>query len=281
MRHQLLKKGKEEGNYYTYGMPSMETFLKLRNGYNKAKGFDSDENSGTVIFFKIFMTCCGSRHIYSDKYHSSNISELYTPSQEGFVLIELMNNYDKWISAAKNLYDNINEESMDKVVVGNEQQEEINEIEEHEKNNEKDKFTSRGTLYTNSRFYSSMDGWSEQGIIEFNRLCHMAEKDRNTEKGREFESLFKSEEKRKKDAKGDHSHVQGDDIIVPYNNMLDDDDEDDQDNDDDDDGNDDDGNDDDDDDDDTRLEDIEDNHEDNEFFETTSRLQVERNMVAV
>ena len=105
----------------------------------------------------------------------------------------------------------------------------------------------------------------------------MAEKDRNTETGKEFESLFKSEEKRKKDAKGDHSHVQGDDIIVPYNNMLDDDDDEQDENDED---NDEDNND-DDDDDDTRLEDNENNRDDNEFFEKTSRVQVQRNMVAV
>ena len=39
---------------------------------------------------------------------------------------------------------------------------------EFDKNEEKDLL---GTLYTNSRFYSSMDGWSKQGMIEYNKLC--------------------------------------------------------------------------------------------------------------
>ena len=53
MRNQLLNKTRQEGKYYTYGMPDMESFLKMRSGYELAKGFKSEENSTTVVFFQI------------------------------------------------------------------------------------------------------------------------------------------------------------------------------------------------------------------------------------
>ena len=101
MRHQLLSKKYVEGNYYTYGMPHIEDFMKLRHGYKNSHEFDDVNNSSSVIFFKLFMPCCGTNVNYADKEHQELLSDIYTPSQEGFVLIELKNNYNKWIARAK------------------------------------------------------------------------------------------------------------------------------------------------------------------------------------
>ena len=79
MRNHLLNKPREEGKYYTYGMPDMENFLKMRGGYDLGKGFESEENSATVVFFKVFMPCCGSYTNYSEKYHEKLILDIYSP----------------------------------------------------------------------------------------------------------------------------------------------------------------------------------------------------------
>ena len=233
MRNHLLNKPREEGKYYTYGMPDMENFLKMRGGYDLGKGFESEENSATVVFFKVFMPCCGSYTNYSEKYHEELITDIYSPSQEGFVLIELMNNYGKWTEKSKELYGNTNAEDSEEEVQKN-QQETSEKIDDSTDSNVK--YTSRGTLYTNSRFCVSMDGWSEDGMMKYNKLCHLAEKDRANDHGKEFETLFRNEEKKKRNVKSDQRVINEEDYIRPYNNLedeLDDDSSDDDDNDDD------------------------------------------------
>ena len=95
MRHQLLNKKLQEGHFLTYEMPNMDELLQLRKGYDHSKTYDDSANSATIIFYKLFMPCCGTFANYADKHHKEYLSEIYSPSQEGFVLIELMNNYDK------------------------------------------------------------------------------------------------------------------------------------------------------------------------------------------
>ena len=46
------------------------------------------------------------------------------------------------------------------------------------------------TLYTNSRFYSRMDGWSKEGMIEYSKLCASIREDKLSEKNLFFENLF-------------------------------------------------------------------------------------------
>ena len=278
MRNQVLNKRKEIGNYSTYGMPTIEQLSCLRNAYIPEKGFDDLENIAPVIFFKLFMPCCGSNLNYNDKHHEKLLSDIYTPSQEGFVLIELINNYAKWTNAAQNLYEtnkipedteknkkyqekdddhkSIEEEDTEKNKKPQEKDTEhktinVEEIEEKDsdknKKSEEDqqavekrseqeeckkgKVTSRGTLYTNSRFCVSMDGWSEDGIKHYNKLCKLAERDRLSEKGKLFEKKFKTEETKKRQDRGGRVVINEDDYIKPYNNLAfsDDDDDDDSD----------------------------------------------------
>ena len=222
MRHSLLNKEFEKGNYYTYGMPEMDRFLQLRKGYNHSKQYDDSENFATIIFYKLFMPCCGTFANYADKHHKEYLSDIYSPSQEGFVLIELMNNYDKWTDKAKELYkrndivvkpnSNTNEDTESS------SEEEIQNKEKNE-NPEEGKFTAQGTLYTNSRYCVSMDGWSEAGIKKYNSLCKLAEDDRSGEHCRVFEILFKKKESESKVLK-EQAIFKEEDFVQPYNNLI-------------------------------------------------------------
>ena len=160
MRHSLLNREFEKGNYYTYGMPKMDRFLLLRKGYDHSKHYDDSDNFATIIFYKLFMPCCGTFANYADKHHKEYLSDIYSPSQEGFVLIELMNNYDKWTEKATELY-----KRNDNVVNSNTNTNQDTESSSEEENQniqkkeilEEGKFTAQGTLYTNSRYCVSMD----------------------------------------------------------------------------------------------------------------------------
>ena len=86
-----------------------------------------------------------------------------------------MNNYDKWIEKAKELY-----KKNDKG--GDERNQEVLNQEDKLDHEEKDKtkggkYTTRGTLYTNSKLCVSMYGWSEEGIRKCNKLCNIAKQD--------------------------------------------------------------------------------------------------------
>ena len=233
MRNEILRKDWEQGNYYTYGMPQMDKFLKLRSDYDFSKEIEANDNCAVLIFFKLFMPCCGTHANYSDKNHQELLSNIYSPSQEGYVLIELMNNYDKWIEKAKELY-----EKNDKG--GDEGNQEVLNQEDKLDHEEKDmtkggKYTARGTLFTNSKFCVSMDGWSEDGIRKYNNLCTEAEQDRKSESGITFEKIFKDKEIKKREKTGER--VFSEEIFIqPYNNLIyaSDDDSSDEDDDDDD-----------------------------------------------
>ena len=105
-----------------------------------------------------------------------------------------MNNYGKWTEKSKELYGNTNAGDSEEEVQDN-QQETSEKIDDSTDSNVK--YTSRWTLYTNSKFCVFMDGWSEDGMMKYNNLCHLAEKDRANDHGKEFETLFRNEEKKK------------------------------------------------------------------------------------
>ena len=56
-----------------------------------------------------------------------------------------------------------------------------------EKDKEKDLL---GTLYTNPSLYSSMDGWSKEGMIEYNKLCLSVRDEKLMEENSIFEDWF-------------------------------------------------------------------------------------------
>ena len=63
---------------------------------------------------------------------------------------------------------------------------------EEENKTKEEKYISRGTLYTNSRFCVFTDGWSEESIRKYNKLCNIAEQDRKTETDSAFENSSKT-----------------------------------------------------------------------------------------
>ena len=83
----------------------------------------------------------------------------------------------------------------------------------------KEKFTPQGTLYTNSRYCVSMNGWSEAGILKYNSLCKLAEDDRSLEHCRVFETLFKKKESESKVLK-EQAIFKQEDFVQPYNNLI-------------------------------------------------------------
>ena len=217
MRHQLLNKEFERGNYFTYGMPEMNEFLQLRKGYDHSKHYDDSANSATIIFYKLFMPCCGTFANYADKHHKEYLSEIYSPSQEGYVLIELENNYDKWSEKAIDLYKRNDDKDKEETC-----EQEVEDGEKHEVTEEtEEKKTAQGTLYTNSRYCVSMDGWSEAGIRKYNSLCRLAEEDRRGEHCKLFESLFKKEESEARFVK-EEPVFNEEEFIQPYNNLMND-----------------------------------------------------------
>ena len=90
---------------------------------------------------------------------------------------------------------------------------------EEESKTKEEKYTARRTLYTNSKFYVSMYGWSEEDIRKYNKLCNIAKQDRKTETGSAFEKLFKDKETKKRDEKGERVFCD-EDFLQPYNNLV-------------------------------------------------------------
>ena len=80
-----------------------------------------------------------------------------------------------------------------------------------------------------------MDGWSEEGIRKYNKLCNISDHDRKTETGSAFEELLKDEETTKRAEAGERVFSE-EDSIQPYNKLVyaSDDDSSDEDDDDDD-----------------------------------------------
>ena len=171
MKEQLNRTPFDERNILTYVMPSFEDFLKLRSGFEK-KVNDTKRNRAPIIFYKLFMVCVGSKRDNTKKLPIKKISEIFTPSQEGYVLLELKNNWERWVHLAVKKY------SQD----------------DQSNNKDDDKEDSASTrlpaLYTNKKYHNFLDGWSEEGISQYNEYCSMVKADRNLQIGQIFEEYF-------------------------------------------------------------------------------------------
>ena len=54
-----------------------------------------------IVFYRILMPCVGSRRGIISKLHYKKLSNIFTISQEGYVLLELKNNWEKWTHLAR------------------------------------------------------------------------------------------------------------------------------------------------------------------------------------
>lgn len=211
----------EQSNLNTYGMPPLSDLKSLRSGFDHNEPVYSLQNRAPLLFYKLFLPCVGSIKTCDKEVHQKLLREVYSVSQEGYVLLELANNYIVWMKNALKRYKHDEDIQRD-------------EPEEHQSkegdetsslNNSQDERTrkglSRGTQWTRSRYYTTMDGWSEDGMKSYNEYCLSAKNDRKTKNGIDFETSFLKQMKKDKELL--HSRKNKSDMFVePYNDLCDD-----------------------------------------------------------
>ena len=87
-------------------MPTLTDFQKLRSGYKEEFELYSMENRATMLFYKVFLPCVGSVKIFGNHVFQKKLSSIFSISQEGYVLLELSNNYRVWMIRAMQKYGN-------------------------------------------------------------------------------------------------------------------------------------------------------------------------------
>ena len=90
-------------NFVTYGLPDFDDLKDLRSKFDG--NTSSLGSKSSIVFYQLFMPCFGNKRNYINQMHLKNLSEIFTPSQEGYVLIELLNNWQKWNYLAELEYD--------------------------------------------------------------------------------------------------------------------------------------------------------------------------------
>lgn len=201
MKEQIKKTSFNETDILTYGMPSFEEFLKLRSGFQENMD-NPKENRAPFIFYKLFMICVGSKRDNTKKLPIKKISEIFTPSQEGYVLLELKNNWEKWTRLAEIKYGECDETEIEK------------------DNQVHSKSTRVPALYTDKKYHNYLDGWSEEGICEYNKYCSIAKSDRNTQKAKKFEEFFLTKMKEEKGYVRKRSRKEMEkESIIPYSDL--------------------------------------------------------------
>ena len=195
----------DKKNILTYGLPTQKSLIKMRTSMEIPPGYDENGNEflsiskkWAIVFYRMLMPCVGSRRDIISKLHYKKLSNIYTTSQEGYILLELKNNWEKWTHLARKKFDKT-----------------------YQFDKEKEK-SILSTLYTNSRFYSSMDGWSKEGMIEYNKLCASVREDKFSEKNSFFENWFSEVmQERRNESSEEKEKVLNESRIVPYSDDWD------------------------------------------------------------
>ena len=61
----------------TYGVPSIEDFIKMRGSYNQDKDIRTPENKTCFLFYSYFLPSVGSVRIYANNMHKHKISKIF------------------------------------------------------------------------------------------------------------------------------------------------------------------------------------------------------------
>ena len=191
-------------------MPTIEDFTKMRSSYDKDKDIRSLDNKSTFLFYSYLLPSVGSVRIYANNMHKHTVSKIFSPSLEGYVLIELKNNYEKWTKQAHDEINNTTNKNRN-----------VSEVTTNSEDNTS-LSTCKLTLYTETKYYKSMDGWSQEGMAEYNRLCYLVAKDRKTELGKLFEEELLSMIKMERGLVAMVAHDDEQQFTVPYNDLLND-----------------------------------------------------------
>lgn len=200
----------------TYGMPELEDMQKLRKAFNHQQKVYSIYNNAPLVFYRLFLPCVGSVKQFQKRLHQEKISDIYTVSQEGYVLLELTNNYTVWMTDALKKYKHPDEIVRD---------ERARYQEKHSSGSVDDGTTvrqsgntGRGTLWTHSRYYNTMDGWSETGMQNYNKFCRKIKNDRQEQHGQEFENKLLKQMKADKNI-GNCKQSDQSAFVQPYNDL--------------------------------------------------------------
>ena len=188
IREKCLKTSFDKSNLMTYGLPKMEELQKLRSGFIHEESLYSIRNRGPLLFFKVFLPCVGSIKEFGKKISHQYLSDIFTVSQEGYVLLELTNNYEVWKLSAMKKYGHPDDLERD-------EPEMFGKDHGKDSSHEGDDASTvrrggRGTKWTHSRYYTTMDGWSEDGMKNYNNFCSSVAKDRKSDNGLLFEEKF-------------------------------------------------------------------------------------------
>ena len=133
-REEILKTKFDEKHIYTYGQLSLKDLVNLRSRFNEEKTDIMTNNKAAIVFFRIFLPCAGSKMNSTRQMLVKNVSKIFTVSHEGYILLELINNWDRWMFLARKAHDPL-----------------------FDKEEQKKHDIMKVPRYTNSRFYSSMD----------------------------------------------------------------------------------------------------------------------------
>ena len=77
---------------------------------------------------------------------------------------------------------------------------------------------ARGTKWTHSRYYTTMDGWSEEGMKNYNEFCSGVKKDRKESNGILFEDKFLQQMQKDKNI-GNSKRQEEYTFVQPYNDL--------------------------------------------------------------
>ena len=80
----------------TYDLPTQKSLIKMSISMDITPGYDENgkefltiSQKWAIVFYRILMPCVGSRREIISKLHYKILSNIYTTSQEGYILLEL------------------------------------------------------------------------------------------------------------------------------------------------------------------------------------------------
>ena len=102
----------DKKNILVYSLPTQKSLIKMSISMDITPGYDENgkefltiSQKWAIVFYCILMPCVGSRREIISKLYYKKLSNIYTTSQEGYILLELKNNWEKWTHLARKKVD--------------------------------------------------------------------------------------------------------------------------------------------------------------------------------
>ena len=212
-------------------MPELQDLQMMRKGFDHNKSMYDIQNRAPLMLYGVFLPCVGSVKEFHKKFHHQKLSDIYSVSQEGYVLLELSNNYTVWMTDALWKFkhpDEIAREEPPEYHVPSASTSTVGDNTTIKTSGRgASRRGARGTKWTHSRYYTTMDGWSEEGMKNYNEFCSGVKKDRREPNGILFEDKFLQQMQKDKNI-GHSKRQEEDNFVQPYNDLWGDTENDDQ-----------------------------------------------------